>query len=160
MRAASGARSVAAAGRCEVTRTPAPIAALLGSPAFALAARIALTCAFWWGGFAKLLDFQGALVEAQHFVGPSGAAAVSVLTIAVELAGSALLIAGRFAWLGAGALGVFTVLATLIAHSFWQVQDAGERFREFNTFLEHIGLVGGLALAAVLADAPRRTLPE
>ena len=143
-----------------MTNTPAPIAALLRSPAFALAARIALTCAFWWGGLAKVFDFQGALAEAQHFVGPSGAMAVAVLTIAVELIGSALLIAGRMAWLGAGALGVFTVLATLIAHNFWQVQDAGERFREFNTFLEHIGLVGGLALAAVLADTPPRTQRE
>ncbi|MGJ7536056.1 MULTISPECIES: DoxX family protein [unclassified Variovorax] len=143
-----------------MANAPAPIAALLHSPAFALAARIALTCAFWWGGFAKLFDFEGALAEAQHFVGPSGAMAVAVLTIAVELIGSALLIAGRLAWLGAGALGVFTVLATLIAHNFWQVQDAGERFREFNTFLEHIGLVGGLALAAVLADASRKTLHE
>lgn len=136
--------------------TPAPIAALLRSPALSLVARVALTCAFWWGGLAKLFDFQGALAEAEHFVGPAAAMAVAVLTIGVELIGSALLITGRWAWLGAGALGVFTVLATLIAHGFWQVQDAGERFREFNTFLEHIGLVGGLALAAVLADVTSR----
>lgn len=137
---------------------PHSLRPLLNSPAFALTARIALTCAFWWGGLGKLLDFQGAVGEAQHF-GLAPAAVVAALTIAVELGASALLIVGRWTWLAAGVLGVFTVLATLIAHSFWTFSDPAERFREFNIFLEHIGLVGGLALAAVLAgksDARRQ----
>ncbi|XAH23837.1 DoxX family protein [Xylophilus sp. GW821-FHT01B05] len=131
---------------------PQPIRALLAAPLFALLARIALTCAFWWGGFGKLFDFQGAVAEAQHF-GLAPAWAVAALTIAVELGASALLIVGRLSWLAAGSLGVFTMLATLVAHNFWAFHDPAERFREFNTFLEHIGLVGGLALAAVLASA-------
>jgi transmembrane protein len=69
-----------------------------------------------------------------------------------QLDGSLLVIwGGCLAWLGAGALGVFTVLATLIAHAWWT--KAGiERFRDFNTFWEHAGLVGGFMLAAVLAS--------
>lgn len=132
---------------------PQAIRTLLSSRAFGLAARTALTCAFWWGGLAKLFDFQGAMAEAAHF-GLTPAPAIASLTIAVELVGSILLIVGRWTWLAAGALGVFTLLATLIAHRFWTFGDAGERFREFNTFLEHIGLVGGLALAAILSDGP------
>jgi len=75
-----------------------------------------------------------------------------------QLGGSLLLIwGGRLAWLGAGALGVFTVLATLIAHAWWT--KAGiERFRDFNTFWEHVGLVGGFMLAAVLAS--RRSVAQ
>ena len=129
---------------------PNSIRTLLNSAAFALTARIALTCAFWWGGLTKLLDFQGAVGEAQHF-GLAPAAIVASLTIVVELGASALLIIGRWTWFAAGTLGIFTALATLIAHSFWAFNDPAERFREFNIFLEHIGLIGGLALAAVLA---------
>ena len=75
-----------------------------------------------------------------------------IATVVVELGASALLIAGRLVWLAAGALGVFTAIATLIAHAFWTVDDPVARFHALNTFLEHIGLIGGLALAAILAE--------
>lgn len=133
---------------------PAFIGAILQAPAFQVLARVALTCAYWWGGIAKLLDYPGALAEARHF-GLEPAGLVVVATIAVELGASILLIAGRFAWLAAGVLGVFTALATLIAHRFWTIDDPMERFHSLNTFLEHVGLIGGLALAAVLAELQR-----
>jgi len=136
---------------------PAAIGALLRSPAFLAAARAALTCAYWWGGIAKLLNFEGALAEAQHF-GLQPAWLVVIATIAVELGASILLILGRWVWLAAGALGVFTAVATLIAHSFWTIADPMARMTALNTFLEHIGLIGGLALAAALAEC-RRAAP-
>lgn len=141
------------------SRSPELIVRLLESEALALLARIGLTCAFWWGGLAKLADFAGARAEAAHFFGDGQATAIAVATILVELVASGLLIAGRLAWLAAGALAVFTALATFVAHDFWNVTDPAVHFREFNTFLEHIGLIGGLALAAMLAfrraEAPR-----
>jgi len=132
---------------------PAPrfIASLLQSPALALLARIALTCAYWWGGAAKALDFVGARAETTHFFGLEHATLLALATIVVELLASALVISGRLAWLGAGALAVFTALATLVAHDFWNVSDPLAHFQAFNAFLEHIGLIGGLVLAAVLA---------
>jgi uncharacterized membrane protein YphA (DoxX/SURF4 family) len=39
-----------------------------------------------------------------------------VATIVVQTGGSIMLILGRWAWLGAGALEVFTAIATMIAH--------------------------------------------
>ena len=130
---------------------PVFVRALLRAPAFQLLARIALTSAYWWGGIAKLLDYPAALAEARHF-GLEPAALVVIATIVVELGASALLIAGRLVWRAAGALGVFTAIATLIAHAFWTVDDPVERFHALNTFLEHIGLIGGLALAAILTE--------
>jgi uncharacterized membrane protein YphA (DoxX/SURF4 family) len=141
------------------SHTPAPIERVLDSPALALAARVALTCAFWWGGLAKLLDFAGARAEAAHFFGAGAALPIAVATIAVELLGSGLLVAGRLEWLAAGALAVFTAAATLVAHDFWNVREPAAHFREFNTFLEHVGLVGGLALAAVLSRRRPRERP-
>jgi transmembrane protein len=130
---------------------PQPIARLLRAPRFATLAAVLLTLPYWTSGVAKLFDLGGALGEARHF-GLEPAALVVALTIAVQIGGSLLVILGRRAWLGAGALGVFTAAATLIAHPFWQVADPMARFHERNTFLEHVGLIGGLMLAAVLQE--------
>ena len=108
-----------------------------------------VTLPYWTSGLAKLTDLHSALGEARHF-GLEPAIAVVGLTIVVQLGGSLLVILGRVAWLGAGALGVFTAIATLIAHPFWQITDPVTRFHERNTFLEHIALIGGLIAVAIL----------
>lgn len=131
--------------------TPAPIARLLDDNRFAVLAATLLTLPYWTSGIAKLTDLPGALGEARHF-GLEPAMLTVAATIFVQIGGSLLIIVGRQAWLGAGALGVFTAIATLIAHPFWQVADPMTRFHERNTFLEHIGLIGGLMLAAILRD--------
>lgn len=131
--------------------TPAPISSLLRSSAFGVFARAVLTLPYWWSGVAKLADLHGALAEASHF-GLQPAWLVVAATVVVQLGGSLLLIFGRLGWLAAGALGVFTAFATLIAHPFWTVVDPMERFHALNTFLEHIGLIGGFMLAAILVE--------
>lgn len=134
--------------------TPAPIAVLLKSPALSTLARVLLTLPYGWSGLSKIADLSGALGEAAHF-GLKPAWLVVAVTVLVQLAGSAAVILGRASWLGAGALGVFTALATLIAHPFWTVADPMERFHALNTFLEHIGLIGGFMLAAILVERDR-----
>ena len=134
--------------------TPAPIARLFGDNRFAVLAATLLTMPYWTSGIAKLFDLSGALGEARHF-GLEPAALTVGLTILVQIGGSLLIILGRQAWLGAGGLGVFTAIATMIAHPFWQVAEPMARFHERNTFLEHVGLIGGLMLAAILrGDKP------
>jgi transmembrane protein len=49
----------------------------------------------------------------------------------------------------AGALGVFTALATMMVHRFWAL-DGIERVRELNTFLEHLAIIAGFVLVAIL----------
>ncbi|ADG10568.1 DoxX family protein [Caulobacter segnis] len=134
--------------------TPAPIAGLLRSSAFGVFARAVLTLPYWWSGIAKLTNLKGALAEASG-LGLKPAALIVAATIAVQLGGSLALILGRIGWLAAGALGVFTALATLIAHPYWTVVDPTERFHALNTFLEHIGLIGGFMLAAILVEKER-----
>jgi uncharacterized membrane protein YphA (DoxX/SURF4 family) len=134
--------------------TPKPIAALLRTPAFGPVARAVLTAPYWIAGLYKLTHLPDALGEATHF-GLEPAGLVVAATIAVQLGGSLLLITGRLGWLAAGALGVFTALATLIAHPYWTVADPMERFHAMNSFLEHIGLIGGFMLAAILVEKER-----
>lgn len=131
--------------------TPTPIARLLGDNRFGVFAAVLLTLPYWTSGIAKLTDLPGALGEARHF-GLEPAALTVALIIFVQIGGSLLIILGRKAWLGAGALGVFTAIATLLAHPFWDVPDPVARFHERNIFLEHIGLIGGLMLAAILRE--------
>ncbi len=132
-------------------KSPEPIAALLGAPAFGPLARALLTLPYWLAGVYKLTHLPGALDEAAHFgLRPPGL--VVAATIIVQVGGSLLLVFGRLGWLAAGALGVFTAAATLIAHPYWMVADPIERFHALNTFLEHIGLIGGLMLAAILVE--------
>jgi transmembrane protein len=124
------------------------IVLFLRAPATAVAARIVLCLPFWWSGLTKLLDFSGGTAEMAAF-GLEPAWLFNALTIFVQLGGSLLVILNRWTWLGAGALGVFTALATVLAHQFWTL-DGVERVRELNTFLEHMAIIAGFVLVAMI----------
>ena len=125
-----------------------PIGLILRAPATAAAARIVLCLPFWWSGLSKLLDFSGGTAE-MAALGLEPAWLFNALTILVQLGGSLLVILNRWTWLGAGALGVFTALATVMAHQFWTL-DGIARVRELNTFLEHLAIIAGFVLVAIL----------
>lgn len=123
-------------------------------PWVALAARIAVAVPFLISGFAKLLDFGGAIAEVRGLTGLEPAALFAALVILTQLGGSALLIAGgRLAWVGAVGLAGFTAIATLFAHAFW-LKPAAEQFIHRNIFFEHVAIAGGLILVAVLSSQP------
>ncbi|KVX99435.1 DoxX family protein [Burkholderia ubonensis] len=130
---------------------PAWVRALLAQPWFLPLARLALVCAYLIGGVAKVLDFDGAVAEQAHF-GLHPAALWAALAIAVEIAGSLCVVLNRFTWLGAGSLGMLTIVAMAVANDFWNRAGAG-RFMALNSFFEHLGLIAALALATLLADA-------
>lgn len=114
-------------------------------------ARLLLVSAFLISGVAKLLDFNGAVAEVRGLTGIEPAAIFAALVIATQLGGSALVIAGgRYAWIGAGLLAGFTIIATLLAHAFWTKTGVAQ-MRDLTTFFEHLGLVGGLLLVALLS---------
>lgn len=117
------------------------------SPWLHRAALLALCAAYLQGGLVKALDFPGAVAEMAHF-GLQPAAPLAAATIALELGASALVISGRWRWLGALALAAFTAAATLLANRYWETAGH-ERFMQMNAFYEHIGLIGGLALVAL-----------
>lgn len=119
-----------------------------------LAARVALTGAYILGGLTKALDFPAAVAEQEHF-GLHPGWLWAALTIFVELVGPALIISGRLVWLGAGMLGVFTGLAALVANNFWALTGQA-RFAATNAFFEHLGLIAGFVLAALIAEHAQR----
>ena len=129
--------------------TPGWIAAILSWPWLLPAARIALVSAFLIGGVMKLSDFPAAIAEQEHF-GLRPGWLWATATIVVELGGSALVIFGRWVWLGAGGLGVLTAVAMLAANDFWTM-TGHDRFMALNSFFEHLGLIAGLVLVSLLS---------
>jgi uncharacterized membrane protein YphA (DoxX/SURF4 family) len=121
-------------------------------------ARLALASAYIFGGFTKLLNFPAAVAEQQHF-GFHPPLVWACLAIVTELGGSFLIVSGRFVWLGAGALGVLTGIASLAANDFWEMQGQA-RFMATNSFFEHVGLIAGFVLVALLASQDRHRLPH
>lgn len=118
-------------------------------------ARLALVGAYLLGGVVKAGDWNAAVAEQAHF-GMHPPALWAGLTIAVEFIGPILILWGRFVWLGAGMLGVFTLLAAVTANAFWAMPAGQDRFMATNAFFEHIGLIGGFVLAALVAELERR----
>ena len=127
---------------------PTPIAGILRLPGLGLLARLLLASPFLGSGVGKLLDFPGATTEATS-LGLQPAGAVAAAVILVQLGGSVLFLTRRWCWLGAGLLAGFTVVATLVAHPFWQFTGL-DRARQTATFLEHLAIIGGFAAAAIL----------
>jgi uncharacterized membrane protein YphA (DoxX/SURF4 family) len=118
-----------------------------------IAARLGLTSSYVLGGLTKLVDYSAAVAEQEHF-GLHPGWLWAGMAIVVELVGPALIISGRFVWLGAGALGVLTAVATLVANNFWTMQGH-EQLMAANTFFEHIGLIAGFVLVAAFAQVER-----
>ena len=129
--------------------TPSWVAALLDSRLFHLFARIVLVVAFVVPGILQAVQFQGALGDFTHFElnPPAPYVVASIITLLVA---SVLVIrGGRWTWLGAGALGVYTGLTIFIAHHFWTMQGA-DAVGEMRTALEHISMIGSLMTVAIM----------
>ena len=134
---------------------PGPIGDILRARSTRLLVLGALACPFALSAILKLGDWPSAVLEAGGLV-PQAPVLVAASTIAVQLIGSILLFSRRFCWLGAGALSVFTAIATLMAHAFWTAHGP-ERAHQLATFLEHIAIIGGFAAAAILVNGQAKS---
>lgn len=116
---------------------------------------ILLTSVFWISGLTKILHFDVAMAEMAHFNLQPAALFVS-MTILVQLLGSLLVIlGGRWIWLGAGALSIFTLATIPIAHRFWEM-PAEQGALDLALVQEHFSLIGGLVFAVIVAEFYKR----
>jgi len=115
--------------------------------------KVILTSFFWIAGVFGVFNFK-TIIQEMVDCGLPYPVVFAVATVLCQLTGSALLITDYqgLAWLGAGALGVFTLLCIPIAHPFWKF-DGERRMLEFQVALEHITVVGGLMLGAAISMA-------
>src|SRR3984885_9980720 len=118
----------------------------LATPSVRWVALLGLCAAYLQGGIVKLTNINGAVAEMNHF-GVSPAMPFAIAVIALELFASIAILTGYWRWLGALALGAFTVAATFMANRYWELGPP-ERFGVENSFYEHLGLAGGFLLVA------------
>jgi putative oxidoreductase len=111
-----------------------------------LAGRLLLAALFLVAGVRKVLMFAG---SAAYFtkLGFPAPEAMTVLAIVVEIGGALLLIVGWKARWAALLLALFTVIATFMAHRFWEF-DAAAYANQLNHFLKNAAIVGGLLFVA------------
>jgi putative oxidoreductase len=73
---------------------------------------------------------------------------MTALALVVEAGGAILLIIGwKTRWV-AWALVIFTVIATLAAHRFWEIPDAAQMMDQRIHFLKNLAIIGGLLFVA------------
>jgi putative oxidoreductase len=117
-----------------------------------LAARILFAQLFIVSGVGKVGSYAGTAA----FMGAVGLPLPQMLlliTIAVEIGGGALLIVGWHARWAAAALCVFTFLASLIIHPFWN-SDAGSFLSQLNHFMKNFAIMGGLLYVIAYGAGP------
>ncbi|MDB5558311.1 MAG: DoxX family protein, partial [Enterovirga sp.] len=98
-------------------------------------------------------NFSGGVAEMRQF-GLEPAVLFNIAVFTTQILGSALIIFGRYVWLGAGALGIFTALTIPLVHRFWTMQGP-EALHAFHTAGEHVGTIGGLITVSILAARTR-----
>ena len=136
-------------GRNDMGRndTPRVIAAFLDSGIGWFLARLVLTFVFWSAGFGHLAEFEGSAAElASLGLRPEGL--LNIVLIATLLIGSLLILLDRWLWLGCGILSGFLVVAIVLAHPFWTMQEPA-RTPHFRVAMEHVSLIGGFMMCAV-----------
>jgi putative oxidoreductase len=134
----------------DLTHASAPRAA--SAPGFdhtvRAAGRVLVGVLFLWAGIDKVMGWQGALQEV--IAGGLPAPTVMLaLTILLQVAGGAAIVAGRVLKPSCWALAGFTALATVLYHGFWHAAGAA-RHAELIPFMEHVCIVGGLLVVSTL----------
>jgi putative oxidoreductase len=117
------------------------------SEATLIAARVVTGAAFVFIGLRNISAREGiaGFIGANRFPAP---VFLAYFGIAMQIGFGALMISGFYPLVAALGLLVFTMLATLMAHSFWTFK-AEDRPAQTNSFLANMIMTGGLlALAA------------
>ena len=116
-----------------------------------LLGRLLISALFIVSGIWKITHFSTTAAYMVRLGMPVGEAA-AVLSIIVELGGGILLAIGwRLKWM-AWFLAVFVLIATGLAHRFWEV-DPARLFGEMNNFLKNLAIIGGLLILAARGKA-------
>jgi putative oxidoreductase len=117
-----------------------------------VAGRVLLALMFVLAGFSKLGNIAGTA----GYIASAGLPVASVLAVAVallELVGGLALAVGFHARWAALALGLFTLLASVLFHKFWAV-PADQQFVQQLMFMKNLAVSGGMFMVAALGAGP------
>ncbi len=117
-----------------------------------VAGRVLLALMFVMAGFSKLGNIAGTA----GYIASAGLPLATALAVATGLfeviAGLALAVGFHARW-AAFALGLFTLLASLLFHKFWAV-PADQQFVQQLMFMKNLAVSGGMFMVAALGAGP------
>ena len=115
------------------------------NPMLPLLGRILIGALFLTAGVRKLMGVAGA---AAYFakLGFPAPEVMAYLAILIEIGGGLLLIIGWKTRLVSWILIAFVVIATGMAHRFWEFTDPGQYNAQLNNFLKNAAVIGGLLM--------------
>jgi putative oxidoreductase len=120
--------------------------AAAGSDVALLVGRVLLAAIYLYGGYHKLMGLDGlAGYLASHGVAV-GAYPIAILAAGVEFFGSLCVLVGLGTRYAALLMALFTVVAALIGHQFWEVSDPAMYVDQMNHFMKNAAIVGGFLL--------------
>ena len=106
-----------------------------------LLGRVAIAALYLPSGFSKLTNLD-AFINQIDGRGVPVAPVLAPLGAAIEFLGGLALLVGVHVRLASVGLLIFTILATLIAHRFWEYQGAALRLQQIN-FFKNVAIAGG-----------------
>ena len=118
----------------------------------ALIGRVLLALMFVMAGFSKLGNIDGTA----GYIASGGLpfpALLAVVVGAFEVVGGLALAVGFKARWAALALGIFTLLASVLFHKFWAVPAAQQMVQQL-MFMKNLAVAGGMFVVAALGAGP------
>ena len=106
-----------------------------------LLGRLAIGVIFVESGFGKLMNLDGFATGLSER-GLPVPMVLAIIGAAIEFLGGLAVVVGFKARYGALLLVAFTIAATLIAHRYWDVEEAGRRMQEIQ-FFKNLAIAGG-----------------
>jgi putative oxidoreductase len=117
-----------------------------------LLGRVLIAAIFAYFGYLKATAFHGTVGYFTKLGFPLPEVS-ALLAIAFELGGGVLLILGwKTRWV-AMALVVYTIVATLVAHRYWNYPPE-QAFAQMSNFFKNVSLIGGLIMLATFGPGP------
>jgi len=114
--------------------------------AIILAARVMIGLIFVMSGWAKLMNFGGAVAGIAKRGVPE---ALAYLAPPVEFFGGVAIVLGMFTEAAAILMVVFTIIATATSHRYWQYADPALYRAQNTNFWKNMTMMGGMLLLFV-----------
>jgi putative oxidoreductase len=115
-----------------------------GADAALLIGRIALAAIFLYSGYGKLTNPAGFSTYLVNHGFPGAISyPLALIAGATEVLGGLALVSGFQTRYAALLLALFTLVAALIGHRFWEITDAAQRGNQLIHFWKNLAMIGG-----------------
>lgn len=129
------------------TTSPMAPAASGYHPTLLLVGRVLLAAVFLVAGLRKIM---GPAATAGYFakLGMPAAEVMVWVAVIIEVGGALMLISGWKIRYAAWVIALFVLIASFMAHRFWEISDPAQYGNQLNHFLKNMAIIGGLMFVA------------